>query len=106
MTTYGWAMARKGYDEMLRDRSVMIAAICAVTFIVVCFLGALTYLAATGADSTTVLSLIATLVSVATLVLHVSTRAKVDTVVQQTNGQQTKLIDAAIAAPSPGQDRP
>jgi hypothetical protein len=80
------------------DAKVLIVGIISVTLVVLAFIGALVWLALNHGDPATLLSLIATLVSVYNLYLLRDTRTAVTQVQAQTNGQMSKMLDANIAS--------
>lgn len=83
------------------NSKVLITGIVGICIIVIAMIGAIVYLSSRSVDSSTFLSFVSTLVSTFNLVLLVLTRSSVTALQAQTNGTQQKLIDAAIAAPSP-----
>ena len=98
--------------EIMRNPKIAMTAIIAGTVVIVSLIVGLVYLAAKGAEASTLLSLVGTLVGTVNLVMLAQTKTSVskdtaavhDKIAQlqeQTNGTQTKLIDAAIAAPPP-----
>ena len=108
------AYTRAGIKEgeemalMLMNTKVFITAIVSGCIVVLALIGALVFLASKGSDAGTILAFVATLMSVFTLIMQgfnraatVETKASVAALQQQTNGTQSKLIDAAIAAPPP-----
>lgn len=82
------------------NAKVAIAAIVGVTIVVLALIAGLVILAADGANATTLLSLVSTLVGTLNMIMLVQTRTSVAQLKEQTNGTQTTLINAAIAAPS------
>lgn len=78
-----------------------IALIISATVVVLSFLTALVLLAIHGSDSATIVSFISTLVSLLNTVQLAQQRATINALQQQTNGQQSKMLDAVIAAPAP-----
>jgi len=86
-----WLMARTG---------VLIAAITGGTMIVLAFVGGLVFLAYKGADASTVLSLMAAIVTVINYAQIRSLSNTVTLLKEQTNGTTNKLIEAAIKAPA------
>jgi hypothetical protein len=85
----------------MHDTRVVITVILSGTLVVLAFILAIVVLSIRGADAATLLSLIATLVSVYNLYLLRDTRTSVGQIQTQTNGQLSKLTDAVIAAPAP-----
>jgi hypothetical protein len=83
------------------NTKVLITAIIAGASIVIAFIGGLVFLSVRSVDSSMLLSLVSTLMSAFNTILLVMTRSSVTALQVQTNGTQQKLIDAAIAAPSP-----
>lgn len=68
--------------------------------VIIAFLVALVLLALHGADSATIVGFIATLVSMANTIQLAQQRATINALQQQTNGQQSKMLDSIIASPS------
>ena len=75
--------------------------IIGIVLIVLALISGFVILAATSADASTLLSLVSTMVVVINTIITVRTNSAVGRVEQATNGQQNKLIDAAINSTPP-----
>lgn len=84
---------------------VLITAIISGTFLLFALISTLAFLAYKNADASTILSLVSTLVATATLIMQAITRTKVQQIQEQTNGTQTKLINASIVSPPADLDK-
>lgn len=84
--------------EVLANPRVAVAAIIGATLIVVSVIGGLVLLAIRGADAGTIMSFVSLIVSVVIALRVEAGNGKMNAVQAQTNGTQSKLIDAAIAA--------
>lgn len=77
---------------MQKSTGVLITAFLCATIIVVAFIGALVFIAIKHADPATLLSLIATLVSIYNIYLLRDQRTAINQIQSQTNGAQTAMI--------------
>ncbi len=81
---------------MLRTPAVLVSAMLCVTVVILAFVAAMTFLLYKG-KSTEALA-VGVVIPIVGVLVHTST--KVATLVKQTNGTQSKMVDAIIAAPS------
>lgn len=86
---------------MLMNTKVLMAAIIGGVLIVISLIGGLVYLAAKNADASTLLALVSTMVVIVNTIITVSTKSAMNQLQNQTNGTQSKLIDAAINSTPP-----
>lgn len=83
------------------NTKVLITAIISGSLVLISLVLGLVFLAHTHGDASTVLSLVASIVSIINLAQVNALKSVINQLREQTNGNTTKLIDAAIQAAPP-----